>query len=475
MRNTFLRSQAAQRGRAPALWLLPLGLAAAMAHAQQAPDAPAAPAVEEAVPAPVVAAADSQTPADTATDAVAAPAPVAAPEPVPAVVAAPVPTAESSMPPAPAAQPAATTDVAQDAVAAEPALAPAPAAAPATPAADVASSNVAPATPVATAAVAAPSPAPAQVAAPVATAAQVPDTALAPAPVPPPAPAPVAPPIVPLAPDQTAERQLGARCPVDLAGRLAPQGDLMIGACQGTLPPHLAALLVTLPEPDIHLPRSWREREVRQKAWFKAVAGMGQRPDFIARLGDIWVRSFEGADASTTTYLVSAPFDCADGALPNENTAEPVRLAAGSCGQAYVRQRVYQVGSDGVPQDITATAMPAAPSITEADRARHRAREGKISLDHSKLQYGPAMRWFVQYPESPQKTGPHSFSDWNREHLAFVVWNGTGFELRDTVTRAQWPCDPVAPGDKACGGFPDSGPDAYVLAGPAPNSAVSSP
>lgn len=470
MRNTFLRSQAAQRGRAPALWLLPLGLAAAMAHAQQAPDAPAAPAVEEAVPAPVVAAADAQTPANAATDAVAAPAPVAAAEPVPALVAAPVP----SMPPAPepAPQPQPATGVAPEPVAAEPASAPAPAAAPMAPPADVASTNAAP---VATAPVAAPPPAPAQVPAPVAAIAPAPDTAPASVPVPPSAPAPVAPPIIPLAPDQAAERQLGARCPVDLAGRLAPQGDLMIGACQGALPPHLAALLVALPEQDIHLPRSWREREVRQKAWFKAVAGMGQRPDFIARLGDIWVRSFEGADASTTTYLVSAPFDCADGALPNENTAEPVRLAAGSCGQAYVRQRVYQVGSDGVPQDITAMAMPAAPSIAEADRARHRTREGKISLDHSKLQYGPAMRWFVQYPESPQKTGPHSFSDWNREHLAFVVWNGTRFELRDTVTRAQWPCDPVAPGDKACGGFPDSGPDAYVLAGPAANSAVSSP
>ncbi|PAM56145.1 hypothetical protein CEJ63_21390, partial [Acinetobacter baumannii] len=67
MRNTFLHSNVAQRGRASALLLLPLGLAAAMAHAQQAPDAPAAPAVEEAVPAPLVAAADAQTPADTAT------------------------------------------------------------------------------------------------------------------------------------------------------------------------------------------------------------------------------------------------------------------------------------------------------------------------------------------------------------------------------------------------------------------------
>ncbi|WP_286040605.1 MULTISPECIES: hypothetical protein [unclassified Stenotrophomonas] len=466
MRNTFLRSNVAQRGRASALWLLPLGLAAAMAHAQHAPDAPAAPAVEEAVPAPVVAAADAQTPADTAAVAVAAPAPVAAPEPVPAVVAAPVPSMPSAPEPAPQPEPA--TGVAPEAVAAEPAAAaPSAPATPAVPAADVAPTNAAP---VATAPVAAPPPAPAQVPAPVAATAQVP-----PAPVPPSAPAPVVPPIIPLAPDQAAERQLGARCPVDLAGRLAPQGDLMIGACQGTLPPHLAALLVALPEQDIHLPRSWREREVRQKAWFKAVAGMGQRPDFIARLGDIWMRSFEGADSSTTTYLVSAPFDCADGALPNENAAEPVRLAAGDCGQAYVRQRVYLVGGDGVPQDITAKVMPAAPSIAEADRARHRTREGKISLDHSKLQYGPAMRWFVQYPESPQKTGPHSFSDWNREHLAFVVWNGTSFELRDTVTRAQWPCDPVAPGDKPCGGFPDSGPDAYVLAGSTVNSAVSSP
>lgn len=472
MRNTFLRSKAAQRGRAPALWLLPLGLASAMAHAQQAPDAPAVPAVEEAVS---VATTSAQAPATTATDVATAPAPVAAPEPAPAVVAAAVPAAEPSMPPAPAPQPVPTTDVAPEAVSAEPAIASAPAAAPVAPVADAASANAAPATAAAAGPAAALQPTPVPVSPSVVAAAQVSDTAPAPAPVPPPAPAPVASPIIPLAPDQAAERQLGARCPVDLAGRLAPQGDLMIGACQGTLPPHLAALLVALSEQDIHLPRAWRERDVRQKAWFKAVAGMGQRPDFIARLGDIWVRSFEGANASTTTYLVSAPFDCADGALPNENTAEPVRLAAGGCGQAYVRQRVYQVGSDGVPQDVTAKAMPAAPSIAEADRARHRAREGKVSLDHSKLQYGPAMRWFVQYPESPQKTGPHSFSDWNREHLAFVVWNGTGFELRDTVTRAQWPCDPVAPGDKACGGFPDSGPDAYVLAGPAVSSAVSSP
>ncbi len=290
------------------------------------------------------------------------------------------------------------------------------------------------------------------------------------------APAPPALVIAPLPPEQATERALGARCPVDLAGRLAAQGELLIGACQGTMPAHLAALLVALPQQDIHLPRSWREREVQQKVWFKAVPGYGQRPDFIARMGDIWVRSLEGRDADSTFYLVSAPFTCSDRvANRDEYGAEPVRVPAGDCREAYVAQRVYQVRGDAAPRDVTADAMPAMPQVTEADRARQLSRDGRISLDHSKLQYGPAMRWFVQYPEAAQKGGPRAYSDWNREHLAFVVWTGDRFELREKVARAQWPCDPVAPGDRACGGFPDSGPDLFVTAGASAPVAASSP
>ncbi|MEN5153472.1 hypothetical protein [Stenotrophomonas muris] len=281
---------------------------------------------------------------------------------------------------------------------------------------------------------------------------------------------------MPLPPEQATERALGARCPVDLAGRLASQGDLLIGACQGTMPAHLAAMLVALPEQDIHLPRSWREREVRQKAWFKAVPGYGQRPDFIVRMGDIWVRSLEGRDADSTFYLVSAPFTCSDQvANRDEYGAEPVRVPAGECREAHVAQRVYQVRGDAAPRDVTTDTMPAMPQQAEADRARQLSREGRISLDHSKLQYGPAMRWFVQYPESAQKGGPRAYGDWNREHIAFVVWTGDRFELRDKVARAQWPCDPVAPGDRACGGFPDSGPDLFVTAGASLPVAASSP
>lgn len=325
---------------------------------------------------------------------------------------------------------------------------------------------------VAAAPVADPTPAPvAPAAAPVAA----PPAVVEPA-VPAVAPAPPALVIAPLPPEQATERALGARCPVDLAGRLAAQGELLIGACQGTMPAQLAALLVALPQQDIHLPRSWREREVQQKVWFKAVPGYGQRPDFIARMGDIWVRSLEGRDADSTFYLVAAPFTCSDQvANRDEYGAEPVRVPAGDCREAYVGQRVYQVRGDAAPRDVTADAMPAMPQVTEADRARQLSRDGRISLDHSKLQYGPAMRWFVQYPETAQKGGPRAYSDWNREHLAFVVWTGDRFELREKVARAQWPCDPVAPGDRACGGFPDSGPDLFVIASASAPVAASSP
>ncbi|WP_428993315.1 hypothetical protein [Stenotrophomonas maltophilia] len=290
------------------------------------------------------------------------------------------------------------------------------------------------------------------------------------------APVPPALAIVPLPPEQATERALGARCPVDLAGRLATQGDLLIGACEGLMPAHLAALLVAVPEQDIHLPRSWRERGLRQKVWFKAVPGYGQRPDFIARMGDVWVRSLESRDPDSTFYLVSAPFLCSNPATATTVEAqEPVHMPAGDCREAYITQRVYQVRGDTAPRDVTAEAMPAMPPLTEADRARQLAREGRITLDHSKLQYGPAMRWFVQYPETAQKGGPRAFSDWNREHLAFVVWTGDRFELREKVSRSQWPCDPVAPGDRACGGFPDSGPDLFVTAGTSAPMAASGP
>jgi len=281
-------------------------------------------------------------------------------------------------------------------------------------------------------------------------------------------PAPVAPrplPIPTLANDNNQiERQLGARCPNDLAARLATQADLLIGACQGTLPPHLSALLVSIPEQQLLLPRTWRERQVSQKGWFKAVPGYGLRPDFLAVQGDVWVRSFESADPSTTVYLVSGPFACADNRGPDAEQVKTVRLPAGSCREGLVQQRVYRVSAGAAPVDITQQALPAEPLLSDADRKRYGADGARVQLDAGKLQFGPAVRWYVDVGTT-EKPEPRSYGEWGRLHLGFAVWNGERFEPRDTVPRAVWPCDPVAPGDASCGAYADAGRDPFIVVG----------
>jgi len=259
------------------------------------------------------------------------------------------------------------------------------------------------------------------------------------------------------------ERQLGARCPNDLAARLATQADLLIGACQGTLPAHLSALLVAIPEQQLLLPRAWRERQVGQKGWFKAVPGYGLRPDFLAVQGDVWVRSFEGADPSSTVYLVSGPFACADNRGPDAEPVKTVRLPAGSCREGLVQQRVYRVSAGAAPVDITQQTLPAEPLLSDADRKRYGAAGARVQLDAGKLQFGPAVRWYVDVPTT-EKPDPRSYGEWGRLHLGFAVWNGERFEPRDTVPRAVWPCDPVAPGDASCGAYADAGRDPFIVA-----------
>lgn len=291
-------------------------------------------------------------------------------------------------------------------------------------------------------------------------------------------PAPVAPrplPIPTLANDNNQiERQLGARCPNDLAARLATQADLLIGACQGTLPPHLSALLVAIPEQQLLLPRTWRERQVSQKAWFKAVPGYGLRPDFLAVQGDVWVRSFQGADPSTTVYLVSGPFACADNRSPDAEPAKTVRLPAGNCREGLVQQRVYRVSAGGAPVDITQQALPAEPLLSDADRKRYGADGARVQLDAGKLQFGPAVRWYVDVGTT-EKPEPRSYGEWGRLHLGFAVWNGERFEPRDTVPRAVWPCDPVAPGDASCGAYADAGRDPFIVVGASAQGVTATP
>lgn len=277
----------------------------------------------------------------------------------------------------------------------------------------------------------------------------------------PPAPRPLVVPVL-ANQDNAIERQLGARCPNDLAARLASQENLLVGACQGVMPAHLANALKAIPEQQLLLPRAARERQLSQKAWFKAVPGYGVRPDFIAVQNGLWVRSFEGADASTTVYLVSGPFTCVDGRYPDGNAGKTLRLSTGSCREALVEQRVYQVTAGGAPQDITAQVMPAQPLLSDADKKRYGVEGTGVQLDPGKLQYGPALRWYADV-STEGKAEPRTYGEWGRLHLGFLVWTGERFEPRDTVPRGIWACDPVAPGDAACSGYADAGRDPFVV------------
>ncbi|WP_282295872.1 hypothetical protein [Stenotrophomonas sp. PS02289] len=417
MRNASLHSRHLRACRtAPLMLLLPFALATA--QAQEATDAPVAASAKVEQPA---------APVDTVAEA-----PAPAQESIDAAQADAILTARAADAAAAAAEAAAgtpSTTVAPAAAAAEPAPAE----------------------------VATPAPAPAPATAPTtASEASAPEVPTAP-----PAPRPLVVPVLANA-DNAIERQLGARCPNDLAARLATQDNLLTGACQGTMPAHLANVLKAIPEQDLLLPRSARERQLSQKAWFKAVPGYGVRPDFIAVQNGLWVRSFEGADASTTVYLVSGPFTCVDGRYPDAIDGKTVRLTTGSCREALVQQRVYQVTAGAAPQDITAQALPAQPLLSDADRKRYNLEANAVQLDPGKLQFGPALRWYAEVP-ADSKPEARSYGEWGHLHLGFIVWNGERFEQRDTVPRGLWACDPVAPGDAACSGYADAGRDPFVV------------
>ncbi len=427
------------------LLLLPFALGSASAQSVTDADEPAAATVEQvAAPASDTAVAPAVVAESAAPAQDPAPVEVAPDMPEDAVMEA---VTESAEVPQPAVEPAAVEAHVAAAAAAPVTAADAPGEAVAAAPSDAASVPAAASSAVA----------PVVVAAPAAPSEPV----TAPAPDAPPVPRPLVVPV--LANENNAiERQLGARCPNDLAARLATQDNLLIGACQGTMPAHLANVLKAIPEQQLLLPRAARERQVSQKAWFKAVPGYGQRPDFLAVQNGMWVRSFEGADPATTVYLVSGPFTCVDGRHPENIGGETMRLSTGSCREALVQQRVYQVTAGAIPQDITEQVMPAQPLVSDADRKRYGVEAASVQLDAGKLQFGPALRWYADV-SAEGKAEPRTYGEWGRLHLGFLVWNGERFETRDTLPRSLWTCDPVAPGDMACSGYADAGRDPYIV------------
>lgn len=273
------------------------------------------------------------------------------------------------------------------------------------------------------------------------------------------------------------EKAMGADCG-NWAITDPPLGDT---ACAGQLPEHLAWLLRNIPEAEHpFLTTAEREEAVQARQNFKAVSGLGQRPDFVAVIGhfsSFWIRSFEGPDPDITVYLVYGPRCDANWYDPND----PVKT---KClpGGTYLRGfKLYRVHKGATLEDVTRELAPRAPRLTVAERRRYgiylrpegNARDADVQMDISRLAYVPVLRWLLRPvqegdydPPLMPVSDPRAFEDldWrdHAAHFGFLVWTGKHFELRESVPPSLWPCRTVRSSEHACGAGYDSHADRYL-------------
>lgn len=256
------------------------------------------------------------------------------------------------------------------------------------------------------------------------------------------------------------ERALGAKCPEPGHGFSPWRSNHIEYPCYGRVPEHLSRFFLAIPADDLPLTQEQRLAFVRAAHPFKAVAGLGARPDFMVDAGSIWIRSLEGADPDAAVYLVHGPL-CRD----QRNDALDCEYPSGL--------RAYRFnGTTAV--DVTSRVLPAAPTLTPDEARRYgphiassltEASASDIHLDFDKLQYAPVMRWFMEFdPATPiPESDPRLYSAWALAHFGFAVWNGQRFELRQHVIRSLWPCRPVAQDSPACSYYPDAGADPFII------------
>ncbi|MGY1531267.1 hypothetical protein [Luteimonas sp. A649] len=272
------------------------------------------------------------------------------------------------------------------------------------------------------------------------------------------------------------EKAMGAECG---SGAITdpPLGDT---ACAGQLPEHLAWFLRNIPEGHPFLTDVERDEAARARQNFKAVRGLGQRPDFVATIhhfSPFWLRSFEGPDPDTTVYLVYGP-RC-DGLWRNpddpfEDKCHP--------DHTYLREfRIYRVRKGGAPEDVTRELAPLAPNLAPAEHRRYGryldreddALDADVQMDVTRLVYVPVLRWVLRavqegdYDPPPMPASdPRAFEDqdWrdHSAHFGFLVWTGERFELRETVPPALWPCRTVRSSGHVCVTGYDKHADRYL-------------
>lgn len=243
---------------------------------------------------------------------------------------------------------------------------------------------------------------------------------------------------------------------------------LQDSACYGRLPPHIANFLRNIPDNHLFLTDKERKKAAQSKQTFKAVNGLGARPDYVVSIYDLepfWLRSFEGKDPDSTIYLVYGP-ECD---VNWKNPKNPSETKCFSSADSMRKFKLYRVYKNGLPQDVTKELAPLPPELTAAESKQYgryikpkgNAQSTDIKLDVTRLQYTPVMRWVLaaveegdyelpRMPTSDQRAFKEYENAAPRAHFGFLVWNGTRFDVHKEIPSSLWPCRTVQPGKQVC-------------------------
>lgn len=236
------------------------------------------------------------------------------------------------------------------------------------------------------------------------------------------------------------ERGMGAECNEGPFAGSMRTSYLTQPACRGPMPRHLAEVLLQLPANGLFLSMQQRLDAVSKPVVYRAVAGVGRRPDFLAENHPWAIRSFEGLTEADTVFWLEGPTRCSD-----DNRGETRYEPVPECERPYRQVALFRRTVEGTLVDVTESVGFDQPVLEAADAKLVNDHTGSgPSPDVWNLQRVPVLRWTSELdPDNPAPIGhPRSFQFGHRLHFGFDVWDGTRFVRREKVSRDQWPCTP---------------------------------
>jgi hypothetical protein len=252
---------------------------------------------------------------------------------------------------------------------------------------------------------------------------------------------------------------------------------------EATAPAPIRSVLLSLKTAEFGIPYKLRERLLDRVESIQ-VAGRGVTPDHYYRANaegfSLIVRSFEGVSAKDTVYLVQFGADLRDcdelkpwlgprdrvGQRFCQNDPERGEARIVATGASRFGFAAYRDAGGGRLRNVTNLVFPKDPFFRLPVQEREGVHDaaGLTSgswVDLSRLSEVPVMRLYLEYGDGYglPRSHPRAFSGGypgdtvHVAHLGFLVWNGSRFDLRQTVPRALWPCtydESFSPSGQSC-------------------------